>query len=185
MMCNRCTKSIFLILLDRPGVRSVPTRKKSDFSDRCFEDGGTDEIRTRHPLVANEVLCQMSYSPGALLNYHYRDRFTRLFFFSWKKSCYFGFQNVTPCILFTYSERIRPQIFTWKFLLRRASPLLFSGRDSRRRPSRSRIRQSGFDTEFPSFFLPFRVLPFCQSYKARILFISRSSSFELQYPRVH
>ncbi len=30
-----------------------------------FEDGGPDEDRTRHPLLAKQVLCRMSYRPTA------------------------------------------------------------------------------------------------------------------------
>lgn len=46
--------SNYYVVVDNVRVRTI------------FRFGGADETRTRHPLLAKQVLCQMSYSPSAI-----------------------------------------------------------------------------------------------------------------------
>lgn len=43
--------------------------KTITFAKINYKDGGAERIRTAYPLVANEVLYQMSYDPNQLIYY--------------------------------------------------------------------------------------------------------------------
>src|SRR5437016_2741935 len=57
-----------------PALRGEPVLRASDLA-RCLEPGsGASETRTRDPLLAKQVLFQLSYSPGATRSLGYPPR---------------------------------------------------------------------------------------------------------------